>query len=105
MGIFGAKKIQGLKMDQNCLYLLNWLSDISKITFSFIDYACCQNKTPKNTTRILEQYATHPAMTRQFLRARVSHTESATQDLQTGEQYGTIQLITILGISMKSPWA
>ena len=57
---FEQKNFKLLKMDRNRIYLINWTSDISKITFPFIFYACCLNKTTKNTNKkTSEQFSWH----------------------------------------------
>ena len=47
-------------MDQNWFYLIEQASDISKIIFSFIIYACCLNKTRKTIIKLTnEQPSSH----------------------------------------------
>ena len=47
-------------MDQNWFYLIEQASDISKIIFSFIIYACCLNKTTKTINKLTnEQPSSH----------------------------------------------
>ena len=49
-----------LKMDQNWFYLIEQASDISKIKLSFINYACCLNKTTKTINKLTnEQPSSH----------------------------------------------
>ena len=42
-------------MDQNWFYLIEQASDISKIIFSFIIYACCLNKTTKTINKLTNE--------------------------------------------------
>ena len=47
-------------MDQNWFYLIEQASDMSKIKFSFIIYACCSNKTTKTINNLTnEQPCSH----------------------------------------------